>query len=305
MNLSITVNLTNGSPAFVLADLDLALDISNLRILPLNEKLKNSHLISDLIKSYNTDCFKLLSDPQLTIAIYFYLKGIIPSKDIIKKWLRDSHCKSEIAHEIAGVIFEAVIDHYDDPEYDAKVNILLKEVIGEDNLPSIHFENLNNHADINVILNELQKGYPISWLFDNYLTPQTDFAKIDLSNLREGLFQMEDHSNLIIGLASNCLSMIELLSAYNPNYLDKLCKTIPIGLRDFYSVGSCLIAFPEIMNKIFPDGFSDIDIYGMDHNGLLRKYSKSQAKSFNHANIKGAGSNIENNYLPLYLKLTK
>ncbi len=307
MKLAIAVNLANSIPIFSLADLDLGLDLTDSRIILTPNEFKHSNLKVDLSKFDSENVLGLLTEDQFTIAVYFYLRNEIPSKEIIRKWLYEACCDPIISEKTSTLIYNAVINNKDDSTKMTEENSYFEELIG--NIGMNSKQRVNTPLSISTVLSELRKGMPIHWLFDEYFKPQISSSLIiDISHLKEVLFQIEDHSNIIIGFGNSCRSMIELLSAYSSDFLEKLCKLIPIGLRDLYSVGSCLIAFPEIMDMIISDGITDAEIYGMDSNGILRRYTKNQSRYFYYSNLIVTGKDgilAKNEYLPLFIKLTK
>ncbi|HLN53527.1 MAG TPA: hypothetical protein VK212_07440 [Lentimicrobium sp.] len=302
MKLAISLYFRNNVPFLELVDRDLSWKVKRSRKVLSLHKLTCNNSIANLFRTEQEDLLTKLTDNQLTVAIYFYLKHVVPSQQIIRYWLFETMDNEEHAIKIANLVYEAVINDLDqDP---LELEYFIEDYVAESSNDDIIYP-----EDISVALDVVRKGGPIRWRFDDHFEYQGLVeSNINISDLKETLFQIEDHSSLIVGLSNSASSMIELITGYKTGYLEKLCNLIPIGLRDIYSVGSCLVAFPALRDIIITNGIKNIELMGMDTNGILRKYQKDQAQYFNYSNIKTNDiheSFIGNSYLPLFLKLNK
>lgn len=304
--LAITAYLQKTSVVFELVDFKLVDSLLNRKLISIKE-VKQCPSTEDFLNNFGKKgLLQELTEDQLLIALYFYLKKVVPSQQIIYYWLIETSCNTIIAGQVAQLVYETIIEDLD------KENLLsecIKVGLSKNKINS----NENYCDDISQILNELSSGHPIHWKFDNEhsipFNNQERIKLINISNLTEALFQLEDHNRLIIGLINSTTSMIELLCSYKLEYLEEICKIVPLGLRDILSVGSALRMFPEMRTKILiTAGMKEIELFGMDSNGILRKFPNWMIDHFFYSNIKFTIPDLsirENRFIPLFLNLIK
>lgn len=258
--------------------------------------IRNTKWFLPLLRHDKNKFLDRISDNQLMVALYFYLQDYSSSTELMQQWFLDAGCSLVEVENLTELVSLAHLEKMetglDIPESKLSFGTIRTEPI-----------NLSN------LLELVSKEQPIHWIFDSLpVINKAGYLKIDLKQLSESAFMIEDHSCIIVGFSSDFTTFLELISGYKALLLSQLCKLVPFYLRDIYSVGRLFDENPDFINLIINSGIKDIEFYGLDtagrltqfHNPMLIQYN-SWKSDFNN----NLAENKQQNLIPLYAKFLK
>lgn len=237
-----------------------------------------------------------ISDNQLMVALYFYLQDYSTSKELMLQWFLDAGCSLIEGKNLAELVSLAHLE---------------KMETGLDIPDSKHFFSTVRTEPIYLssLFELVSREQPIHWIFDSLpVIDKAGYLKINLKQLSESGFMIEDHSCIIIGFSCDFTSFLELISGYKAILMSQLCKLVPLDLRDIYSVGRLFIENPYFIKLIINAGLKDVEFYGLDATGRLTQFQELMLIQYNTGKSDLHDTFAENNQknlIPLYAKFLK
>lgn len=262
MELALEVSLDDNSICLIDTSLITSprLLITRAEITRIGNIFSTSHLYKEIIKNLNSN--------QIILALYFLLNRSVFPPAIISQYLIDTGTSDEKSDKLALLIYNRKLEMLDNMEIDFE-NIILSEDIRSDskirNLP------LNEtYTSVSEIFNSLHSCTDIRWQFDSIGQPSFSKSKcINLTHLKEALFEVEDKKHIVIGLSVPYSSFLRIIASDNKSLLHQLSQLVPVGYRDKTSFGSASIENPQINQTLIQAGFKKPDYYGITESGML------------------------------------
>lgn len=250
-----------------------------------------------LVQNDHHELLRRISDDQLMVVIYFYLQDHSSSAEIMFQWFIDAGCPATESSDLIRLLHLAQTS---------------KEDLDIDITGNLHYPHVDSTEMINLssILLLIKHEQPIHWTFDALPENISEgYKKINLKNLNESAFLIEDHSCIVIGFSNNFTSFIELFTGYNSNLMEQLCKLVPLHYRDIYSLGRLFIECKELEEIIIKSGMKEVQFFGLDDNGKLMEFkNKYLIQCSNYKIEKSGNTSITQDILriiPLYAKFIK
>ncbi len=250
-----------------------------------------------LLQNDHLGLFDMLNEDQQMVVLYFYLKVQLSSDEIMFQWFMDTECNETVAGSLIELIHSARIS-----KEESNIDIfqgLRSSVLKETEM-----------IDLESILQLIKAESHIHWTFDSLPEiTRAGYKNINLKQLKESAFLIEDHSCIVFGFSNNFTSFVELMANNRSNLLKQLCALVPIYYRDIYSLGRLFKESHEFDQILFSAGIRDILFYGLNENGKLTEFSDRNMIQYNHSIVKQSENNhFENDFqkvIPLYAKFIK
>lgn len=237
-----------------------------------------------------------ISDNQLMVTLYFYLQDYSSSKELMQQWFLDAGCSLMEGKILAELVSLAHLE---------KMETELSIPESKLSFAAIRTEPIN----LSSVLDLMNSEQPIYWIFDSLpVIYKAEYLRINLKQLSESAFMIEDHSCIIVGFSNDFTSFLELISGYKSILMSRLCKLVPLYLRDIYSVGRLFDENPDFIKLIIKAGLKEVEFYGLDTTGRL-----TQIHDLNLIQHKPGKSGLHDtlivnnqlNLIPLYAKFLK
>lgn len=258
--------------------------------------IKNSFWFLPILRNDVQKFLDKASDNKFMVALYFYLQDHCKSIELMEQWFMDVGCSPNEGAYLAQIVYLAQVE---------KLEMELK-------IPDIRNTNIKDTTEtfnLPLLFELVSREKPIHWIFDSLpVIDKAGYLKINLKQLSESGFMIEDHSCIIIGFSCDFTSFLELISGYKAILMSQLCKLVPLDLRDIYSVGRLFIENPNFIKLIINAGLKDVEFYGLDASGRLTQFQELMLIQYNtgksdlHDTI---AENNQKNLIPLYAKFLK
>lgn len=242
------------------------------RLIVLPEKLKcaltDDQAFAPLYREIRRHSISISEPDELSLLCYFYLNLVPSSITLINKWFINAGTQPQRASELATLVYSARTERDDKtPDF---ITESATTLIKENNTPEIR--------SLKRIPRNLTEAFNLLRESDNSILtydslgsePKPDKESttlIELNQLAETGFLIEDHSLLILGLSVSITELARLTEHKWPLFLQVVLNEIPLYQRDFYSLGRLLNEKPEIILKLQSDYNLQLDVISLFPDG--------------------------------------
>lgn len=211
------------------------------------------------ISGYDTcDCLKYQPTDVLMVLAYFLLKEHITPESIITKYLIDAGCTKEATEYLLSLYRNAFFD----TAFRDNVHSMNKQK---------HKVKILDYPSIPELL-KLMTQEPGQFYWHLSTNEHIDsYPEVSLHHLPESHFFVQDNGVTFFGICNPVSQFLELLADTNNSLFDYVSHTVPIGLRDEYSLGHLIRSDEHYLNLMIKKyGFT---LWGLDLNSKLKQIS--------------------------------
>ncbi len=244
------------------------------------------------------DSFSGLNTVEITLLTYFYLNPLPFSVSMIARWFTDIYVIPGVAERLANAVFIARTNRdQSEPEFLQKSRALL----GKSQRESKEIQNNNNPVNLANTFELFEKvytGFCYDCLDEYQDTGNNEKQKINFSGITESGYLIEDHAIIIVGLSVIITEFVKLTELKWPAFTDALLNTVPVYLRDYYSIGRLITEKPAILLSLYNEGINSMDIIVIPKDG-----NQQSRKLEDEADC--LICSVHSSAIPLFLRITK
>lgn len=256
-------------------------------------------VISDHFSDYPVfkDIILDLTQNQTIVILYFLLHRTIFPPSIISGYLYDVGICTDQSDRLGRLIYDLKSDILDQDEFDFSKLIRNKSF---NHNPGTDKSSDGKFYDLNTLFNSLDRNEYYYWKFDSIQrNNSTDKRDVNLSQIKETLFEVEDKKHIIIGLSVPFTSLLRNIASENIQLLNELSRCVAIGYRDKTSIAGALSDHPEILTILINYGFKSLEYYGITEG---RKWIQMHEGIFNKSEV---NARLQSFCIPLFIKILK
>ncbi|MFH1119767.1 MAG: hypothetical protein V1775_08075 [Bacteroidota bacterium] len=247
------------------------------------------------------NCNMLACSKPIEIAIlgYFYLNPLPFSTSLIARWFEDAGLEALRASELARVVYTARTNREESELWFIDDEFQNAWGSGSRDSESCQYRTPDN---LNDVFSLLHKSSEIMFHFDSLCpNPQSEdnsIIHINMENVDECSFLVEDHLFIIAGMATSITEMAKLSESRWPAFQQIIMDSIPVFLRDFYSLGRLISEKPDILHSLRLENPGETDLISIGMDGKMISKSLDTWLSGNKCLFKKAE-------VPIYLRIRK